>query len=250
MDLTNKKAKEIYKEFGTAKTITNIKNPNLEIKFVQIPWIIFFIYIIIFNFGTFQIFKGALAYIIFSIIILISIIGILSQFYKIYFYKNNLVYENILNKRKIIDVNEDNKISIKRESFSSYDKLTESYEDIINYNLYIEQNNIKIELNIKYVGSDKIKLLIDNLETKNITVTQQENTFTNKEIENNKTKRTIIIYTILAIISFILDFIVKNVFHVSIDSFLRDFFMTIGLILSIFDVLMLINYIDSFFRKY
>ena len=48
-----------------------------------------------------------------------------------------------------------------------------SHEDKINYNLYIEQNNIKIELNIKYVGSDKIKLLIDNLETKNITVTQQ-----------------------------------------------------------------------------
>ena len=42
MDLTNKKSKRIYKEFGTAKTITNIKNPNLEIKFVQIPWIIFF----------------------------------------------------------------------------------------------------------------------------------------------------------------------------------------------------------------
>ena len=46
-----------------------------------------------------------------------------------------------------------------------------SHEDKINYNLYIEQNNIKIELNIKYVGSDKIKLLIDNLETKNIAVT-------------------------------------------------------------------------------
>lgn len=169
MDLTNKEAEKIYRKIRVRKVITNIKNPNLEIKFMEIKWVIFFICVIIIRFRANIIFSGIFANIIYAIIVAICIVGILSKIHKIYFYGNNIIYENLLKKRKIIDVNEENEI------FVTYDISDISVKDpdgdyrtetITKYNLHIEQGNLEIVLDIKEVGNKKIRLLLNNLEIK------------------------------------------------------------------------------------
>lgn len=169
MDLTNKEAEKIYRKFQVGKTITNIKNPNLEIKFMEIEGVIFFICVIIIRFRANIIFSGIFANIIYAIIVAICIAGILSKIHKIYFYGNNIIYENLLKKRKIIDVNEENEIFVTYDiSDISVKEHDGDYrtEKITEYNLHIKQGNIEIVLDIKEVGNKKIRLLLNNLEIK------------------------------------------------------------------------------------
>lgn len=245
MDLTNTKAKEIYQNFKEKRKITKIKNPNLKIKTVKIEYIIFFMAVIICNLGTFGILSGITGYIAHAIIVIGAIIEILNQFGEISFEKENIIYKTLLNKKRTVPIDNDTKIYIQYKEFERINRLTGSFEIINSYKLYIEQNNNnKIILDIKAIGSKKIKMLLDNLETESYTNTCEE-IKKNKNIkENNKNKKGLLICATISIIAFLLyNIMIKQ--KVNSINFFMNLFPTVGAIFGIFSTYFLIKLIEE-----
>lgn len=245
MDLTNTKAKEIYQNFKEKRKITKIKNPNLKIKTVKIEHIIFFIAVIICNFGTFGILPGITGYIVHAIIVIGAIIEILNQFGEISFEKENIIYKTLLNKKRTVPIDNDTKIYIQYKEFETINRLTGSFEIINSYKLYIEQNNNnKIILDIKAIGSKKIKMLLDNLETESYTNTCEESKKNKSIKENNKNKKGLLICATISIIAFLLyNIMIKQ--KVNSINFFMNLFPTVGGIFGIFSTYFLIKLIEE-----
>lgn len=282
MNLTNKQAKEIYQQFNSEKIISGIKEPNLQIKFIKSYIWIFPLFILlgfILNFGILQILSETeriMAYIVAIIVAILSVLGFLSQFYKLYFDDNNLILENKLNKRIVIDINRYPRIYIRHQVYDSYNHTTEMYETRHRYDLHIEQDNDDIVLDIRTIGSNKIALFLKSIETKERqdinesqwqdSSSEKEKTFSNymtflskqekiigvkdssqkMRINNDSNiKKRFKICTILVIVAFILDYVVNFVFHVSDASIFKNFFMGIGCFLGVFDFFFLVMLIDK-----
>lgn len=245
MDLTNTKAKEIYQNFKEKRKITKIKNPNLKIKTVKIEYIIFFIAVIICNLGTFGILPGITGYIVHAIIVIGAIIEILNQFGEISFEKENIIYKTLLNKKRTVPIDNDTKIYIQYKEFETINRLTGSFEIINSYKLYIEQNNNnKIILDIKAIGSKKIKMLLDNIETESYTNTCEESKKNKSIKENNKNKKGLLICATISIIAFLLyNIMIKQ--KVNSINFFMNLFPTVGAIFGIFSTYFLIKLIEE-----
>ncbi len=168
MDFSNSNARKIYKDFGEEKVILDIKNTNLEVKFIK-SYISILIYALIgiaLGINIIRIKNGIFAYIAIFFIMAFFIRGVLSQICKIYFCKTGIILENKLNKRKIIDIEKYPRIYIKYKKYLNYDNDLRRERNTENYILCIEQNENKIELDIKEVGSDKIRRILNNFEMK------------------------------------------------------------------------------------
>lgn len=278
MKSNNKKEKEIYRQFYKEKVISGIKDANLEIKFIKSYLWVIPLLIIVFNFGMLQILPKSEKIIAYTIVIMgaiLSVIGFLSQCCKLYFDNNNLILINKLNKKIVIDISRYPRIYIRNRIYRGYDSDTGYYETTYEY-LHIEQNDKEIVLDIVKVGRDKIKLLLNNIETKErqeVTTSQWQNSSTEKEktfsnyieflnkqekiigvkdtsqkikLNNNvEEKKRLKICTILVMIAFALDCLLNFIFQIKNTSILKNFFMTVGVFLSIFDFYFLIMVIEK-----
>ena len=279
MEFSNKNARKIYEDFGEEKVILDIKNTNLKVKFIK-SYISILIYALIgiaLGINIIRIKNGIFAYIAIFFIMVFFIRGVLSQICKMYFCKTGIILENKLNKRKIIDIEKYPRIYIKYKKYLNYDRDLRRERKTENYILCIEQNENKIELDIKEVGSDKIRRILNNFEMKkreDVTDSQWQESANNKEktflkyqkilseqekiigvkdttqkiiIINNsgKEKRNFIICTVLVVTSFILDYIARNVINVSVNSIFNNFFSTLGVFFCIFDVYFLTKLVEN-----
>lgn len=273
MNLTDKQAKEIYQQYNNEKIICGIKNHTLEIKFIK-HYIWFLPLFILLGFSSnlrvLQILtdsESIIIYIIALFFFVLSIFVVLSQSYKLYFDNNNLILRNKLNKRIVIDINRYPRIYIRHQIYNSYNHVSEHYRKTHRYDLHIEQDNNDIVLDISTIGSKKIKLLLDNFETKerqDITDSQwqessneKEKTFSNyisflskqekiigvknsnnmKIINNSNLMSKFIICTLIIIISFYLSTITST------D--LSNFFLTISAFGFLFDLFVLISLVEK-----
>lgn len=173
MDFSSNQAKQLYQQLNGEKIIVGIKDENFKIKFIKSNiWIVPLIMVIaiILNLGLLQqVLVGAemilviIAGIIFT---LCTIFGFLSQVYELYFDNYNLVLENKLGKREIIDVSRYPRIYIRQKSYENYDRFTDTYNREQEYLLYLEQDNKCIKLSINGIGTNKIKNILANFELK------------------------------------------------------------------------------------
>ena len=103
VDFSNSNARKIYKDFGEEKVILDIKNTNLEVKFIK-SYISILIYALIgiaLGINIIRIKNGIFAYIAIFFIMLFFIRGVLSQICKIYFCKTGIILENKLLSKKL-----------------------------------------------------------------------------------------------------------------------------------------------------
>ena len=169
MDITDRKAREIYSNFGSEKVICSVKDKDLSINMMKsIVWVyplmiflLFLILLIIYkNLDTRQT-------VIFIISAILSILWYLYEKSTLYFDENELILENRLGKRTSIDISKYPRIYVKCEKHRHYNKYNRMHETYETYDLYIEQKNVQIHFDIKSVGAEKISLLLNNLNTKN-----------------------------------------------------------------------------------
>lgn len=244
MNFTINKIEEIYQQFNGEKVISGIKDNSLEIKFIKlyrwiIPLLILFAIIVSINIipDTIKI----IAYIIAFVCPILSILDFLNQSYKLYFYDNNIILENKLNKQTIIDVNRYPRIYIKKQEHL---RVTE-YSDWIEYTyfLHIEQDDNDIVFNMHGTKSTVIEFILNNIETKekqDITESQWEESSSKKEatlfkyikfldkqekiigvkdsskkmeiIRDSKWKKKIKICTILLFMTFVIESLITTMF--------------------------------------
>lgn len=115
MDITDRKAREIYSNFGSEKVICSVKDKDLSINMMKsIVWVfplmiflLFLILLIIYkNLDTRET-------VIFIISAILSIFGYLYEKSTLYFDGNELILENRLGKRTSIDISKYPRINMK-----------------------------------------------------------------------------------------------------------------------------------------
>lgn len=173
MYYSDKKGRKIKEQLGEEKIIVDIKNKDFRIKFFKsYAWLFPLIITlsILINIGNFNIIlsnsEKVIGLIIFAVSILSTIILFCSESCKIYFEEDYLILENKLRKKKIFDINKYPRIYIRRRVYWVNLNNSRGYEQKETYDLYIEQNNELLTLDIKTCGYEKIQQFIENLEMK------------------------------------------------------------------------------------
>lgn len=161
-----------YQDLGIKQIIYGIKDQTFKINFIKSYIFIIPLAILIGAFSSLSIFNllppliKIIATIIIFITMIITILAILSQWYQIYFNDTNLILQNKLKKKKIIDIAKYPIIYVISCEHTMYNPSTQYDYISKSYDLYIEQNDIKIKLDVDAVGGNKIDRLINNLEMK------------------------------------------------------------------------------------
>lgn len=190
MDILHDKTEKIYRQFGDEKVVVGVKNPDLKITLINPRALIFLIFIVLIFFLNFRYIKilnsstRNIIFIVASIVLVLAILKFLNGSYKIYYEDNNLIFENKLGKKNIFDISKYPRVYISYKIYTTYKQRLELYKEVEVYRLHIEQKDNNIGLNL---DSKKIRMLLDNLETKekyevdeniwNLSVNDREKTF-------------------------------------------------------------------------
>lgn len=165
---TYKSTRQICLDFSHGKIITRVKNPNLEITLIKSNKLSFIVTLMVIFISIFKLFavlnesEKSIAVVLFLILIGLFIYSVLT-FNRTRISGNKLIVQNMLRTEKVIDLDMYPRI------YSKYTKR-ESYKDNLNmieyYDLYIEQNDTIIKLNMLLVSTKNLNLFIDNFEFK------------------------------------------------------------------------------------
>lgn len=178
MAFKNNQIRKLYNNYGSEKIIYSIKNTNLKINIFDFK-IFFFIFLI--DLGSILDLLNSGSLIGFIIVMSLSIIVYCTIQKTLYFDdNNNLILENKLKKKKIIDISKYPRIYIRYKESYSLDRNIQWYE------LHIEQNNIDIVLDIDFFNVTKIESFLDNLQTKEL----DEVSETEWELSENDKEKT------------------------------------------------------------
>ena len=278
MSSEDMESKEIYKQFHGEKIIFGIKNPHFNITFIKSYYWLFPFVILPTAIAMLLLLPSSeriFAYLLASIAILLSTLGFLSQFYRLYFDENDLILENKLHKRTVISFNQPARLYVIRELYKSFNPMTRCSTTESLYNLHIEQGSTTIVLDVTRIGNHKIALFLDSIQTKE---KQDSDHFQYQDSSNNaqknfsdyvtflyhqgnildvknssqtikisnspNLKKAITTCTLLSIISFVLEYGLNFIFPVSNDSIFRSLFLSIGVFLALFDFFLIITLLD------
>lgn len=271
----------IYKEFGSEKVITGIKNTNITIKYRN-PYLgmiaPFVLMVMAFNLlipMKIMGFSGIVTNSILGLVMLLALFIFLSQSYTIYFENDRILLKNKLNKEKILDLTKYPRIYMKYEETDTYDSSNEYSYTSKDYHLCLQQNNTNIILNIEFLGSKKLATFLHNLQMKNkeeVTLEQWQSSASNEEetffhyfdflakqerivgikypklnfkiMNNDNLKLKVLICSLLAIISFGISYLIKN----NLD--LAKVFVTISVFLIVADLFLITQIAEKWKNLY
>lgn len=217
-----------------------------------------------------------------SLIIIFFILFIVffcSQKCKISFEYNSIIIKNWLNIRTIINVKNNPRMFIKHRIVKINNQHHTNHINgrIVHlYNLHIQQNDKDIVIYLNYFGNDNLKRFLDNIETKEISeismeeneksLSQTEKTFLQikKLLQNQKriigikdlsqkikidntykNKRNTMICFIMAIIFYVIDYILHEWFYIDSNGFFGEVFLTIASFCSLGVLLGITRIIDT-----
>lgn len=173
MTFEDKIGRRIYNDFGGEKIAVGIQDKNLNIKFFKsylwgFPLCVMLGFLL--NLKMLEVILKDLQYmlaiVIFIIATIITIITVLSSRCKIYYEGENLILENGLRKKKYISIKEYPRLYIRQHIYTTNNTTKDTFSERECYNLYIEQNEQLIKLDIRVCGYEKIEKLINSLEFK------------------------------------------------------------------------------------